>query len=103
MARKAAKRKARARKYIATRDIQWGQVFTLKAHQEFTEADLLPGMEAALRKWLRVGAAEVIEVSRLIIDMPMAERTLIIDMPMGELREAGKEPKSIEIAEQQGV
>jgi len=92
MARKAAKRKARARKYIATRDIQWGQVFTLKAHQEFTEADLLPGMEAALRKWLRVGAAEVIEVSRLIIDMPM-----------GELREAGKEPKSIEIAEQQGV
>jgi len=92
MVRKAAKRKARARKYIATRDIQWGQVFTLKAHQEFTEADLLPGMEAALRKWLRVGAAEVIEVSRLIIDMPM-----------GELREAGKEPKSIEIAEQQGV
>jgi len=60
MAKKRTAKKS-VRRYIATRDIQYGQTFSLSTGQEFTEADLLPGMEAALRKWLRVGAAEVVE------------------------------------------
>jgi len=58
----AKKRNTLVRRYRATRNIQWGDVpFKLEEGQEFTEADLLPGMEAALAKWLRVGAAEVVE------------------------------------------
>lgn len=55
-------KKKSVKRYIATYAIQWGPSFTLDEGQEFTEADLLPGMKAALRKWLRVGAAvEIVE------------------------------------------
>ena len=60
--RKTTRTKKSQTQYKATRDIDWGNVFTLKVNQEFTEADLLPGMEAALAKWLRVGAAVEVEV-----------------------------------------
>ena len=57
-----ARKKKRLRQYKATRSIQWGDVpFTLAEGQEFTKADLMPGMEAALRKWIRVGAAVAIK------------------------------------------
>ena len=56
--RKKTKKRTQRQQYRATRLIQWGDTpFTLKEGQEFTEADLLPGMEAALRKWVGVGAA----------------------------------------------
>ncbi len=51
------------KRYKALCRIEWDNVFTLEDGQEFTEADLLPGMEAALLKWLRVGAAIEIEKS----------------------------------------
>ena len=56
------RKKARPRRYKVVYDIRWGPVFTLDAGQEFTEADLLPGMEAALAKWKRVGAVVEVEV-----------------------------------------
>lgn len=58
-----AARKKKLQRYIATRVILWGdKPFRLEIGQEFTKADLLPGMEAALRKWVRVGAAvEIVE------------------------------------------
>ena len=78
--RKKTKKRTRRQQYRATRLIQWGDTpFTLKEGQEFTEADLLPGMEAALRKWLQVGAAvEVEKKATLIIDMPMPEKPELI-------------------------
>jgi len=48
----------KGKRYRTTRDISYGdEPFRLVEGQEFTEADLKPGMVAALRKWLRVGAA----------------------------------------------
>ncbi len=55
------KKKRQVQRYKATRAITYGDVpFRLEVGQEFTKADLLPGMAAALRKWVRVGA--VVEV-----------------------------------------
>jgi len=56
------KPKKKLKKYRALRRLRWGHVFDQPKGWEFTEADLLPGMKAALRKWLRVGAAVEIEI-----------------------------------------
>ena len=62
------RKKTQPRRYRALRVIHWGPRFKLEAGQEFTEANLLPGMEAALLKWLRVGAAEVVEEKQITED-----------------------------------
>ncbi len=64
----------KGKRYRTTRDISYGdEPFRLVEGQEFTEADLQPGMEAALAKWIRVGAAEVIEVKQAEVVAPIIE------------------------------
>ena|GEM_PF-1406600 len=61
MAKKTRRQRSQPQRYKTVYDIRWGPVFTLDAGQEFTEADLLPGMGAALAKWQRVGAVVEVE------------------------------------------
>ena len=66
----AARKKRRLQRYKATRIILWGDVpFRLEAGQEFTKADLqMPRMAAALKKWIRMGAAvEIVEEKQAIV------------------------------------
>lgn len=58
-----ATRKKMVQRYKVTRTITYGDVpFRLEVGHEFTKADLLPGMAAALAKWLRAGAVvEIVE------------------------------------------
>jgi len=68
------KPKKKLKKYRALRRLRWGHVFDQPKGWEFTEADLLPGMKPALRKWLRVGAAvEVVESKQAELVEPIAE------------------------------
>jgi len=68
------KSKKELKKYRALRRLRWGHVFDQPKGWEFTEADLLPGMKPALRKWLRVGAAvEVVEIKQAEVIGPIVE------------------------------